>query len=365
MNEVQTHIQSLLEHACAAGRERGIQVAAYHHGRLIVNAWAGMADVNTGEPVTADTLFPVFSVTKGVTATLIHQLVERGHLDYTTPVAEIWPEFAANGKALITVEHVLRHQAGLPKLPAGLDFATCSDWNRICAIIAGLPVQWAPGTRHEYHGLTYGWILGEVAQRITGRPFTQLVQAEIGAPLGLTTLHVGLPADCTATVAWLESPEVPPPVDDGTPQVIPVGLQPLHVWMNRREARVACAPAANGIMNAHAIARHYAALLPGGVDGVELLPALRIATATTLLPPAAQSSEADLMPHGAMGYSVGGPGATIGASPAVFGHGGYGGATGFADRAHHLAVGLTHNLLRLDDAAPEILDELRQAVSQA
>lgn len=360
MSEVQSHIQHLLERACAAGRERGIQMAAYHHGHLIVNAWAGIADARTGLPVESDTLFPVFSVTKGITATVLHQLVERGKLDYATPVAAVWPEFGARGKERITVEDVLRHQAGLPKLPAAVDFDTAKDWDRICGIIAGLELQWEPGTRHEYHGLTYGWILGEVARRVAGKSFDQLVHDEICAPLELRTLFVGLPAGSDAKVAWLENPAAAEPVDDGTPQVVPVALQPLHAWMNRPEAHRTCAPAASGLMTAEAIARHYAALLPGGLNGIELLPSNRVAIATTRRPLAREHADADLMPNGAMGYSVGGPGGSMGESPTRFGHGGHGGATGFADRANGLAVGLAHNLLHPDDAVPEILAELQR-----
>jgi CubicO group peptidase (beta-lactamase class C family) len=134
MNKTQTSIQSLLEQLCAEGRERGIQVAAYHRGELIVNAFAGVADERTGALVSSDTLFPVFSVTKGLVATVIHQLVESGSLTYETRIAEIWPQFGANGKQAMTIEQMLRHTAGITTLPADTSYEETCDWDAICGV---------------------------------------------------------------------------------------------------------------------------------------------------------------------------------------------------------------------------------------
>ncbi|MCF7761497.1 MAG: beta-lactamase family protein, partial [Cephaloticoccus sp.] len=313
MSSIQQHVQNLLDHLVAAGKERGIQVTAYHEGKLIVDAWAGIADVNTGVFVTPDTLFPVFSVTKGLVATVVHRLVERGLLTYETCIAAVWPEFGVKGKEGITVGHVLRHTAGITKLPRGTTFAEALDWEGMCRRIAALAPEWDPGMRCAYHGLTYGWILGEVMRRVSGLSFNQLVQEEICAPLGIDGMFVSLPSDKDELVAWLEAPDVEVPVDDGTPQVVPFALQPLHTWMNRLEARRACLPAANGIMNARSLARHYAALLPGGVNGVELLPAARINEAAAFAQPA---RGVDGHPHGwGLGYLLGEPGSVMGEVP--------------------------------------------------
>ncbi len=362
MNPVQKNIQARLERLCAEGRERGIQVAAYHEGQLIVNAWAGVADHRTGDLVERDTLFPVFSVTKGLLSTVVHQLVERGLLSYDTRIAEVWPEFGANGKKSMTVEQVLRHTAGVTKLPAGTQYRESYDWEGMCRTIANLPAQWEPGTRCEYHGLTIGWILGEVARRVVGRPFNQLLQEEICAPLGITKMFVGLPTDCDASVAWLEHPAGEQPPDDGTPQVVPFSMQPLHQWMNRQASRHACVPAGNGLMTAEALARHYAALLPGGIDGVELLPSERVTVATELLPTPLPGLESSPTQGWGMGYLIGEPGNILGDTSASFGVGGHGGAIGFADRERKLAVGLTRNLFQTDDPALEIVNELRRLI---
>lgn len=127
MADVQAHVQALLDDLVGRNVERGVQVAAYLDGALVVDAWAGVADVAGGHPVAGNTLFNVFSATKGVTATVIHHLAERGRLDYDAPVASYWPEFGAHGKGAITVRHVLTHSAGLPQLPDGVQPADLCD----------------------------------------------------------------------------------------------------------------------------------------------------------------------------------------------------------------------------------------------
>jgi len=355
--DINKRIQNLLDQAVANGQELGIQVTAYVNGTLIVDAWSGTADATRGVPVDGDTLFPVFSTTKGIAATIIHLLVERGLVDYDTRVAQVWPEFAAHGKQSITLRHCMTHMAGLPQVPPGIGWAQLHDWDFMCAAMADLEPLWPPGTRMEYHAVTYGWLLGEVARRVDGRPFAQLVQDEICRPLGIATLFCGVPAELESRVATLElrDQEIPQ-VDDSLPQPVPGWLWPLHEMMNRSDARRSCQPASNGIMNARAIARHYAALLPAGVDGVELLPPERIRQATEWQRP---PGEAPL--RMGLGYILGGEGSPMGGESA-FGHGGYGGSLGFADRASGLAFGLTKNLFSPAPTVSEIVHELRECL---
>src|SRR5690242_8837612 len=98
-DEIRARIQTLLDDMVETGPEVGLQVAAYHHGELVVDAWSGVADVSTGRHIDGDTVFVTFSVSKGVTATIAHLLAERGQLDYDARIADVWPEFAKNGKA--------------------------------------------------------------------------------------------------------------------------------------------------------------------------------------------------------------------------------------------------------------------------
>lgn len=357
MNSPQQKIQSLLNKLVQDGRERGVQVAAYLDGELVVDAWAGIADVESGRPVDGETLFPIFSTGKGIVATIIHILVERGKLAYETRIADVWPEFGAHGKENITVNQALWHTSALPYMPDGLAPSDLCDWEAMCAAIAGLKPAWEPGTRSEYHAVTYGWIVGEVARRVDGRPLQQLIREEICEPLGMSNLFIGIPDEAEPRVAILEeifdSPEaqIPPPPSAG-PQAISPWMWPLHAWMNQPEARRACIPGSNAIATARSVARHYAALLPCGVDGVELLPPERVRLATQF--------QGTKFPERVGGYHFFGEYSDTRLS--TFGHGGYGGSTGFADRQYRLAVALTKNLYSKQGAQDLIVTELREAL---
>src|SRR3954465_10317564 len=145
MADRQATIHALLEDLVASGAERGLQVAVYHRGDLVVDAWAGLADAATDTRVTPDTLFTVYSVSKGITATAIHILAEQGKLAYDDPIAKYWPEFAQSGKAGILVRHALSHRAGVPQLPPGTTVDDVLDWSVMCERIAALTPLWPPG----------------------------------------------------------------------------------------------------------------------------------------------------------------------------------------------------------------------------
>ena len=119
MADPQGRAQAILDDLVGRDVERGLQVAAYYRGELVVDAWAGVADSATGRPVDGDTLFTVFSCGKGITATVVHLLAERGKLDYDDPVARHWPAFAVHGKANVTIRQVMSHTAGVPQMPDG------------------------------------------------------------------------------------------------------------------------------------------------------------------------------------------------------------------------------------------------------
>ncbi|QHW31137.1 beta-lactamase family protein [Paenibacillus rhizovicinus] len=357
MKEIQQHMQAFLERMVGEGRERGVQLAAYYEGELVVDAWAGIADNRSGRAVDASTLFPVFSTTKGIASTVLHLAVERLGIDYDMRISELWPEFGANGKADATIRHALSHTTGIPHMPEAAGPAEVLDWSRMRDEVAKLVPQWTPGTRMEYHAITFGWIIGEIARRLDGRSFARMLKEDICDPLGIGgELYVGIPEEADARVAFLEEPEFDPAMFPATGlQPIPAWICPLSDWMNRPEARRACVPASNGIMTAKGIAKHYASLLPDGADGIRLLPQSRVRLATELQDLLHQEPQ-----FRALGYQLGSPGSIMGGRATVFGHGGYGGSVGFADPDQRLAVGFVNNLYSGASAGFDSIRELKK-----
>lgn len=361
---VQEKMQTVMDALVAQNEEHGLQLCVYWGGECIVDAWAGTADA--GRKVDGETLFPVFSVTKGITATLVHSLVAEGRLSYDTRIADVWPEFAAHGKSNITLRQALCHRAGMPLMPSGLDFKKLYNWESICAAIAAMPPVIGPDLVTIYHSVTFGWILGETMRRVTGLTVGELLESRIKRPLGIEDFYIGLPAHLAPRVAVLEEifepGKEPPPKDDPTPRDIPGWLQPISWWMNQRDAQRACMPGVSGIGSARAIARIYAAQLPGGVDGQQILPSHVI--------PKMTRSQTDFLFPGrevpariSLGYFLGGAGSPeMGPDLGSFGHGGYGGALGYANPACGLAVGLTKNFFTPAASHQNLLRELRRAL---
>ena len=361
---VRKQMQQLLDTLVRNGDERGLQLAVYHHGELVVDAWAGTADSATGRAVTPETLFPIFSAGKAIAATLAHLLVQRGQVSYDTRIASLWPEFAAHGKQDITLGHALSHTAGLPFMPMGIACREIVDWQTMCDAIAQLSPIAPAGQRQIYHAVTYSWLVGEVIRRVTGCPFSQVLQEEICRPLHLSSMFIGMPPELEDRVAVLEesfAPDKEPSADDSRPQAIPGWMWPLHDWANRPDIRHACIPASNGVMSARSMARHYAALVPGGVNGIELLPPSRIHQATQQRTPTSPAPEDSAMGM-SLGYFLGGPDCEMGSRITAFGHGGYGGSTGFADPEQRLAVGFTKNRFADNGTVRKVLCQVRDAL---
>ena len=349
-------IEGLLHSLVDQGYELGVQTAVYLHGELVAEVCVGRVASASPQAVAADHLFPVCSTGKGILATLVHILAERGQIAYDAPVARYWPEFAAHGKGATTVRQALAHQAGLPQVPAFRSLAEACDFPAACARVAELAPAWPAGSTTQYHSRTWGWIVGGLAERASGRPLAHLLRDEVAGPLGLAEeMFFGISAAADARFSAFEAQPVqreqnttapitnaPPP-----PGTVPELALPLMDFVNLPQVRRCCMPAVNGIMSARAIARHYAALI-GPVDGVRLIPAARLAQATTLV--TAPGTIPVCFGHGfGLGYSLKGPATDMGA---FFGHGGAGGSEGMANRALGLAVGLTKNRMDTHVQAP-------------
>ncbi len=343
---INDQVQPVLDDLIKRDVERGLQVAAYLDGELVLDAWSGLADANSGRPVDGETLFVAFSCGKGVVAAATHVLADRGQIDYDAPVAAYWPEFGAGGKQAITIRQVLSHTAGVPHLPPGTKPNDLLDWDGICAGIAQLTPLWEPGTRAGYHARTLGFIVGEVIRRVDGpgRSFDACVRAELLQPLGIRDMYFGLPEQLESRTARLEDapilewPALPP--DSLLPQVFPPNLPPTAALWDQPEMHRACVPSSGGIMNARSLARLYAALACGGeLDGVRVMSRERVALATQL-----QTDEVDAVlgvpVRRALGFFLGDELSPMGSQPGVFGHPGSGGSIGFADPRQRFAFAL-------------------------
>ncbi len=344
----------------------GAALCVYHRGEMVVDCWGGTRDPE-GSPWLEDTLALSYSTSKGVLSTLMHILVDRGLIDYDDPVCEVWPEFAQGGKAEITLRQVMCHEAGLYHVRGMVDHARrMLDWEYMVEALSDAIPAHRPGRAHGYHGFTYGWLVGEIVQRVSGKPLVELLASEIAQPLGLDGLYIGLPADqqhrrarlipsvlmgadsnsMSALRRWVRGINrvlrvVGQPIDIGSlgEALMPEGIDDLD-FDSDAFASVPI-PAANGMFTARSLARMYAALANDGeLDGVRLLGRDTLWRATEVQ----NRGIGRVIPvpmHWRLGYHRV---ATLGPSvPNGFGHAGFGGSGAWADPDRELAVALTLN----------------------
>ena len=264
--------------AFAANFEQGLELGArftvVQAGEVVVDLCAGHADRARTRPFDAKTLVPIFSTTKAIAALLMARAVDQGGLAYDQRVADIWPEFAAAGKAEITVEQALSHQSGLSGFPDQMDVSLWFDWDAICAKLAAMTPLWPPGTASGYHPITFGYIAGEIFRRVEGRTMGTALREDLVQPFGLD-LWIGLPDAEFGRIADLQRPNGLPEFGEHnaatraaflTPWASPGGRN-LDQW-RRMEL-----PSANGHATAEALARLMGALANDGwLDGTEILP---------------------------------------------------------------------------------------------
>src|SRR5262245_16381389 len=337
--------------------EIGAAVAVAIEGRPVVDLWGGYADAARASRWQRDTLVNIFSVGKALVALSALILTHRGQLDLDLPVCRYWPEFSAGGKQDITMRQFLSHKAGLPAVREMLAEDAMLNWEMMTNALARQEPWWPPGTRHGYHVNTFGFLVGEVVRRISGRTLGTFLGEEISGPLG-ADVHIGLPAkDETRVAEFIWPPEMITQINEAkaiphTDEQLmarntyfnPPGLSG-HGVVNTSPWRRAEIPSANAHATARGVARVYAALTAGGtLEGIEIIgrDTLAEAVAEHAL---GQDVVLGRVTRFGLGFQLPHPERLIGPSPTAFGHFGAGGSLGFADPTTGIAFGYVMNLM--------------------
>ncbi len=201
----------------AADAEQGAGFAVLRDGEVIVDLAGGWADRAGAAPWDTRTLVPVYSTTKGVAALILAMCVDDLPQGFETPVADVWPEFAAEGKGAITIGEMASHQAGLPGFAEAIDPALWLDPPACAAALAALPPMWPPGSAHGYHPLSWGYLVGEIVRRLSGRSLGALLRDRVCGPLGID-FHIGLAGSEHARCAEVLRPKAMPDLGEITPE---------------------------------------------------------------------------------------------------------------------------------------------------
>ncbi|MFF3299146.1 serine hydrolase domain-containing protein [Streptomyces sp. NPDC002908] len=346
--------------------EPGSQLAVHHHGRRVVDLWAG-------EGIAGDSLPAVYSSTKGAAHLVVALLIQDGTVDPDRTVASYWPEFAAEGKGELTVRELLSHRAGLVWADGGFSIEGLADDRVIAARLAGQRPYWTPGTEYGYHALTIGALTGEVVRRATGRSIQEIFEERVRAPYGLD-FHLGLPEALEPRYVSIRpgipapGPATGGPLDLDSLQALAFGFAqdpPLDLVAlpDSRAVRALGPASVGGVGSARGLAGMYAAAV-SEVDGrAPLLTPETIAEVGRV-----HSKGTDLVTdetdHFALGFE-----AVRATYPALgegaFGHSGAAGSQAYADPVNGVAYGYTRRRFALPGgAAPENV-RLSAAVSEA
>lgn len=313
-------------------RYPGAQIALAYKGSLVWEQSFGQARMGQGhqadtKAVNADnqSLWLLYSNTKIIMATLLWKLHEQGKLRFTDRVADFLPEFAKNGKDVITLFQVITHQGGFPD--GDVPSAAWKDHSKVLQAVCDFNLQWTPGSRISYHGLSAHWVLAMVVEAVTGEDFRDVVRSEVLEPLGLAhDLYVGLPLSETTRMTFLYEPDAK----------ASNGLR-LREESTSRVWQEAGVPGGGAYGTARGMVALYQMMLQGGMlNGVRLLSSRTLAYAI-------QNYTADridefmgipmhrgLGPH-LRGTSIGIRGLGSLAKPDTFGHGGVGTSYCWAD----------------------------------
>ena len=266
----------------------GAQLSIFRRGKRVLDIGGGLARASDRKTVTPNTMFVLYSSTKGLAALSMHMLHDRGRFQYNDLVSRYWPEFARNGKERATIAHVLGHRVGNTVGPDWLTYKLWGDRQKCAQAMEELTPRWTPGEANGYHPLNYGFMINELMLRIDGRDCGRFLKDEVFTPLGLNSAFVGLPESEEPRVACVY--EAPSDRTSITQMATMLGFAPDEEYFafqhslnfdekvdpkslpfpeaanifNRPEVHRAVVAGGGGIASARDMAKIYAMLAQGG-----------------------------------------------------------------------------------------------------
>lgn len=331
VSDVDGLVAAAVRESLVAEEELGVQVAAVVDGRMVVHVTGGFTEPQRRSPVAVDSLFPMFSATKGIVAAACLAMLDAGALRLDEPVSRVWPELAQAGKEAVSLRHILTHTAGVPQMPAGTTVETMCDWDAMVAGVAALSPLWPPGSQVAYHAYTYGWLAGEVLRRIDGSGcgVDAIVRRLVLAPAATEDVWLGVPATHEHRIVDLVGMRGRERADaELYRQAIPEHLDTGPEVYGRSDVRRACLPGAGGVGTAIALARVYDRL-------ARATPASWMARGASIWEERPDAVVGRPVPRG-LGFWVSGStrspqSAPLDGAPGRFGHPGAGGSIAWAD----------------------------------
>ncbi|MBI4832178.1 MAG: beta-lactamase family protein [Candidatus Lindowbacteria bacterium] len=258
-------LTSAIERDVASGLYDGAAFVVARGGNVVMHDAIGHTDLEKKRVAKKDDVFFVMSITKQLTVSLVLMRIDRGELAFTTPVAEIIPEFGKKGKKNITVKHLLTHMSGIStELPAGLPLEQIGDLQMYVTAVCEQRLLTLPGKGVSYNPFNAHAVLAEMVHRLDGgkRPFRQIMAEDLLKPLGMNDTSMGLRPD-------LAERRVPVVVRDTTPGLFDPALLEATNMLFTEETEVPAGGVFSTVMD---IYRFTEMLRRGGeINGKRLL----------------------------------------------------------------------------------------------
>ncbi len=354
-----------------SGLDVGASLALTINGKFMIDIWAGHRDKAQTQPWEENTIVNVYSTTKVMAALCVLILVDRGKIDLDAPVANYWPEFAQAGKEKLPVRYLMSHTAGLPGFDTSIKVEDLYNWEYCVNLLAAQKPWWEPGTESAYHMISFGYLLGELVRRVSGKSIGTFFREEVANPLK-ADFHIGFSEDLDSRIAELIPPDVPEPespVDiDPNSMLVRIVSNPSGIEIENalsREWRAAEIPSSNGHGNARSIVRITSALACGGeLDGVKLLSLKTIEKAIE-----EQLYSKDLFFNSptrwGLGWSLVSKDNPISPNPRAFSWGGFGGSHVTVDLDAKMSWGFAMNNMVISLTGDPRTMKLRKAIWDA